>query len=201
MIINDAMEIPGQTDEKQHLWYQKIIEWFHYPPAVLEIGCAWGRSSWAWLDCMNMDGSYLEILDNWSYSKNFKQLNGFKLSNETYYKFISDVSPNYDQKEILLYNLKQHKNFQKIKKIHTGVYSDASKHYDIVYLDDDHSQKNVSNELEHFNGVPVMCGDDFENTHPGVIKAICKFYHNNFNKYKLYIDPDARFWALKRTDM
>ncbi len=105
------------------------------------------------------------------------------------------------KKEILLYNLKQNKNFKKLKHIYTGKYLAAPKSYDIVYLDDDHSQENVLNELNYFNGIPVICGDDFAQSQPGVLKAICKFYSKNFNNYKLYTDPDARFWVMKRIDI
>jgi len=75
MIITKAMDIPGETTELQHEWYQKIVNWFYYKPKILEIGCAWGRGSWAWLDCITdtNDGS-LEILDNWAYSRRYSNL-------------------------------------------------------------------------------------------------------------------------------
>lgn len=208
--ITTAMDIPGETTEKQHNWYNKIYHWMDPPHRILEIGCAWGRSSWAWLDCIEHKDSYLEILDTWSYSRP-KPINpslGPRLMAwPTYYDEIKQIFPNLNQKDILNHNLIQHKHYTKLKSVYTGNSREfVEKHnvldmYDIVYLDGDHSEINVYNELNHFNGVKIICGDDFCQSQPGVIKAICRFYGSNYTTYKLYTDPDARFFVLKRVDV
>lgn len=202
--ITNSLDIPGETTKKQHDWFYKVYHWMYPPHRILEVGCAWGRSTWAWLDCIEHERSYLEVLDNWSYTNATKQI---KKHNNDYYDNMKLISPTLDQKEILLYNLQQHPNYSKLKKIHTGDSTsfvnvpNALTKYDIVYLDGDHSEKNVYNELNYFNGSKVICGDDFNMDQSGVIKAVCKFYSENYKRYYLYTDPEARFFALKRVDL
>ena len=204
--IYTAMDIPGETTKKQHEWFYKIYHWMDGERKILEIGCAWGRSSWAWLDCIESENSYLEILDNWAYS-NSNGIKKIEKYNLDYYNKIKNIFPKLNQKEIVNYNLMQHKNYSKIKQINTDnsisfvKKRDVLNEFDIVYLDGDHSEFNVWQELNYFNGVKVICGDDFALAQPGVIKSVCRFYAKNYNTYKLYTDPDARFFALKHVDL
>lgn len=204
MKITNALDIPGETTTAQHEWFNKVYHWIYPPRRILEIGCAWGRSSWAWLDCIEHKESYLEILDNWAYNNSPDKI---KIYNNTYYNEIKKTIPDFDQKKIIEYNLQQNKNYNKLKKIHTGTTDSFIKennifeNFDIVFLDGDHSEKNVYKELNYFKGLKIICGDDFASAQPGVIKAVCRFHIENFEMYKLYTDPDARFFVFKRIDL
>lgn len=53
IVINDAMAICAETNDTQHKWFSTIYYWFHKKLKIFEVGGTWGRSSWAWLVCMN----------------------------------------------------------------------------------------------------------------------------------------------------
>lgn len=192
------MDIPGATFSIQHEWYKRVRSWHNYNASVLEIGCAYGRSTWAWLDVLDGNQDEIEIVDTLSYTPT----NNNFLEHPNAKSIITDVG-GYDQEKIFRYNVEQHRNYEKITKFYNTTSENfcnnvKNKIYDIVYLDGAHEYETVIHELNCFKDARVICGDDFSYDGLGVVSAVFDFYKNNINDYNLYVDSEARFFALRK---
>ena len=174
-----ASQIPGWTSEAQHIQYQKLLDQLPDSPKILEIGCGWGRSTWAWLDILPKTAEYF-ILDNFCLSyrtllKTYRDRNFLKRvnANKLYQKDIFD--------QIII----QHPNYFNIKEIWNmsgkdWIQSDYfTTDWDLVYFDDDHSYDAVTRWLQIFSKVPIVCGDDYLLTHLGVKNGVDDYCNNN----------------------
>lgn len=72
--------------------------------------------------------------------------------------------------------------------------------FDCVYLDGDHSYETVNEELKHFDAVPTLCGDDYGEAHPGVMKAVKEL--KSRHPQRVWQEPKhhlrSGFWSLVR---
>jgi len=79
--INNALDIPGWTRKSQHDLYKNLVQELPKNPKILEIGCGWGRSTWAWLDVLPSNSTYC-VLDNfslssqWCYQSQYRKYKG-----------------------------------------------------------------------------------------------------------------------------
>jgi hypothetical protein len=193
--VKTPYDIPGWTNPPQHNLYKKLVEQLPKNPKVLEIGCAWGRSAWAWLDVLPNDAEFY-VLDNFSLSSNrhlpefYDTWNNYELR-----KFASAcLKRNWLQKEIFLYCIQQHPSFSNIKNIYDNDYFDwkidNDIKFDLVYIDGDHSYKHVNDQLEYFKDVPIVCGDDYKEQRrdyfEGLMTAVDNYIENNNVKYELF---------------
>ena len=202
-----ASEVPGWTSTLQHSQYIKLIEQLPDKPKILEIGCGYGRSTWAWLDVIPKNTDYY-ILDNFNldFNDNFKPgFTGWRqfTTPKQNRKFIQRVRDNkFTQREIFDRIIARHAKYKNIKEIwhmsgDTWVESEYfDKEWDLVYLDDDHSYSAVKKWLEIFSNVPIVCGDDYNTTWQGVVSAVDEYtYKTNCS---LQIMPD-NFFVIKNT--
>ena len=196
--IKQSTDIPGWTDPPQHNLYKKLVEQLPKNPKVLEIGCAWGRSTWAWLDVLPNDAEFY-VLDNFCLptTRHFPELiNNYVEYNKPKLKEFASacLKRNLLQKEIFLYCIQQHPSFSNIKNIYDNDYFDwkivNDIKFDLVYIDGDHSYKHVSDQLEYFKDVPIVCGDDYKEQQrdyfEGLMTAVDNYIENNNVKYELF---------------
>tara|TARA_R110000868_G_scaffold5780_4_gene33914 strand:+ start:2013 stop:2636 length:624 start_codon:yes stop_codon:yes gene_type:complete len=194
VIIKTPMDIPGETQSLQHEWYKRVRSWHADSANILEIGCAFGRSTWGWLDVMDKTNDRLDVVDTLTYPD-------YRFNTHSNSKQILKDIKEYSQEDIFYYTVGQHKNYNKITNLHNMtsfkfMKKFKDKTYDIVFLDGSHDYKTVNRELNNFKGARVICGDDFSYEHHDVINAVTDFYKAN-NNYYLYTDTAARFWALR----
>lgn len=180
------MQIPGWTTERQHNFYKKIVYNLPADPKVLELGCGYGRSTWAWLDVLPSTASYYVV-------------DSFLLSNHVLDKISprANIPENLSQREIFEKVIKQHKNLSIIKNIYEQraedwLHSkDNQNNYDLIYLDNVVLKKlrtalSDKTIIQFFKKSKIFCGDDRWD----------EFYRqNNFNiLYNMGI-----FFAIKNT--
>ena len=70
--------------------------------------------------------------------------------------------------------------------------------FDVVYLDGEHTYEAVRGELKHFANTPVLCGDDWGPSKPGVTRAIDEFraLHPNRTWYEPRLSEKSGFWSI-----
>lgn len=196
-IIKTADEVPGWTSTVQHKEYKNIADLLPKNPKVLEIGCGWGRSTWAWLDVLPSSTEY-NILDNFSLRKKYFLRKWPKVNK------IAKKTKNLSHRDIFDQLISQHPNKNVIKTIWHMKGKDwinsemFTKDFDLVYLDDDHSYEAVSTWLQIFKDVPIVCGDDFNHKRfPQIVKAVRQ--HAMQEKLQL-LEPGGAFFVLKKLD-
>ena len=193
--VAKALDVPGWTPEKQHIYYKEVVKFLPNNPKVLEIGCGWGRSTWAWLDVLPQTTSYY-ILD--SFELGYKRVTN--INSRLNLKRIK--CRNLSQREIFDEIIVQHPNSSIIKNVWHMKSEDwlQSKHFtskwDLVYFDDDHSYDTVKRWLEKFSKVPIVCGDDYSINHIGVKKAVDEYANVNKDITPL---PLLNFFIVKNT--
>ena len=194
--VSSALSIPGATFLKQHIAYKSLVSQLPESPRVLEIGCGYGRSTWAWLDVLPKNTSYY-ILDN------------FKLQTHTLRSWDRSsgfakraIKLKMSQREIFDAVIKKHSNESFIKQVwHMNEVEwinseDFTTDWDLVYTDGDHCYDAVKRVLELFRNVKIVCGDDYSDSWRGVVKAVEEYSANNLCTKEIM--PGALF-VIKNT--
>jgi hypothetical protein len=214
-------QIPGETTPLQHEYYKKIIQNMYYPDRthnfkILELGCAYGRSTTAWLDAMNFipqnvyDNIELTIVDNFVYDTDKNKTRVF--NNSCYPEFDKtewlEEKIHWPQKKIVEWVINQHENRKYLKEI---INTESDKFlwknqtvYDIAFLDGPHDYKSVYTSIGFLSKLDtqIICGDDFANEQPGVLTGVLSWYlkPKNREKYNLFTSSTARFFCLHHVD-
>ena len=196
--ITSPYDIPGWTVKEQHDQYKGLVNLLPKNPKVLEIGCGWGRSTWAWLDALPDTASFF-ILDHFELNYRVLQKTGIY----PYSKAAKRIrKQNIDQREIFDTIIKQHPKINLLKTLWHMSGNDWKNHidytqeWDLVYLDDDHRYPAVSDWLERFTNVPIVCGDDYHSNHQGVVSAVDEYAEKTGCKKTIL--PGC-FWVLKNS--
>lgn len=196
--ITSPYDIPGWTTRNQHDYYKSLVNLLPKNPKVLEIGCGWGRSTWAWLDVLPDNASFF-VLDHFKLTYRTLLSTGI----HPYSKVAKRIrKQNIDQREIFDNIIKQHPRINLLKKLwhmndHQWKTSDYyTTNWDLVYLDDDHNYPAVSNWLERFTNVPIVCGDDYHSKHKGVVSAVDEYAEKTGCEKKIL---PGSFWVLKNS--
>ena len=204
-----VLDVPGFNNLKHLTNLSKFVSTIPTNSKVLEIGCAWGGSTWAILDGLP-EGSKLYTCDTF-------QMNTPVLKNRHYQGVMAKHSHNpsvvyamqlymkNDQKAVFDYCLSYHPRFF---DFHKAVYVEKSlkvlendNKWDLVYLDGDHSYSTVRSELEYIKDVKYICGDDYHPAHPGVIKAVDEFLlENDFQFQHDEFESGSGFWSMIKND-
>lgn len=204
--IKRALDIPGWTFSPQHKLYENLVKDLPKNPRILEIGCGWGRSTWAWLDVLPSSATYY-VLDNfnmkshWCYQSFYKKFEG---NNYSMAKSIKRwAKSNTSHLEIFEQIILQHPNNKIIKKIwkldsdHWITSEEFTNNWDLVYLDDRHTFQVMQKWLKLFSNVQIVCGDDYSTEFPGIIKAVDGYARKN-NKFKeIPKFANANFFVIK----
>jgi hypothetical protein len=205
-MIKEYMDIPGQTKFDN---LNPIIEiaaaiksYSVKKPKVLEIGCAWGRSTWAILDAFK-DCEY-HVLDWWGYVEQ-RQINQIK-NHKIYPYLVENKIDIYNHKDVWQFNMKHHKHFDSIHTINSMsslqyINTGLENEFDFVFFDGSHEYDVVCKELEYFNASLVMYGDDYHPRELGVMKSVHDFYYkhvknNSLTHTYLYGSASKAFWCI-----
>tara|TARA_R110000796_G_scaffold246198_1_gene370853 strand:- start:2887 stop:3513 length:627 start_codon:yes stop_codon:yes gene_type:complete len=199
--ITSANDIPGWTTDVQHELYKDVANLLPQVPNVLEIGCGWGRSTWAWLNVLPSDTKFF-ILDTFGLTNEYLFFASKLIDNkEEFYQYARYVEKeNIQHRDIFDKIIQQHPKFYLIEKIwqeNTIDWfggKDVITDWDLVYYDGDHDYQAVKDMLRLFEHVPVVCGDDYAPDFQGTIDAITEYA--NEKTCSVEILP-GRFWMIK----
>lgn len=181
-ICKTAMDVPGYTTSEQHKLYAKLAKALPDNARVLEIGCAWGRSTWAWLDCLPSTSKFY-VIDN------------FLIDNRRLLEATNNISKvkNLHRKKITARQIfdsviNQHPNKNIIKHVWESDSQEwiksknFTKEWDLVFLDECHTYESTAKWLNLFSDVPVVCGDDYnEKKYSGLVKAVNEYKNKEIN--------------------
>jgi len=194
--ITSLSDVPGLTHIEQHKHYKSLVDLLPKNPKVLEIGCGWGKSTWAWLDVLPSDCSYY-ILDRFLLSE--KDL---KRANRSFAKFLKQNKLKIRQKTIFFSIIQNHPNYNVIKEVwemfdYEWQQSDFyTTNWDLVYIDGNHQYSVVKDWLKRFQNVPIVCGDDYSpETWPELVYAVDEYSEKT--KCKKIIMQKEDFWIIK----
>tara|TARA_B100001248_G_C27240075_1_gene388945 strand:+ start:60 stop:686 length:627 start_codon:yes stop_codon:yes gene_type:complete len=196
--FKNSNDVPGFTSTLQHQYYKKLVQQLPQSPKVLEIGCAFGRSTWAWLDFLPLTSEFY-ILDTFENNNVWlpDQADGIQIPADANNFVKSAFKDGYSHYEIFNYIIAQHKNFSIIKKIIKNTYHDAKVYlknlnFDLVYLDGDHNYFEVLDQLLFFDNIPILCGDD--SAIDSVRKALFEYGKQKQKEYTII--PKINMWKI-----
>ena len=203
--ISNALDIPGLTSPEQHFYYKILANELPKNPRVLEIGCGWGRSTWAWLNVLPSSTKYC-IVDNFELPAQFLlfQYETYQNKNPIIAKLIKEwAKNNTNQRKIFDKLISQHPNKKILKKIwhlHSDNWigsEEFTDNWDLVFLDDRHYFDVMERWLEIFSHVPIVCGDDYAEDFPELVKAVDEYVLKNKQHKKLVVRPGRFFYIIK----
>lgn len=180
--------IPGFCPRPQLLAIQRISEAIPENGIVVEVGSLFGRSAYVWASSCK-PSVRIFCIDPWDNSEFDAHIGvssargkylGKKINSiETFNNYIGDRVSN-------------------IEKIQDRSPPSKWEHglAHVVYLDGDHQFEAVTKDIEfwflHLRADGILCGDDYNSVHPGVVKAVEDFAEKQ-NKKIFRIE---KFWAV-----
>ena len=203
------MDIPGYIN---HVHVEDLTDLIRKQPdgiRILEIGCAYGRSTWTTMSAMGPN-STLTVVDTFGHLKPSKLLKGITKSigrgetqnTEKLSENMRVLRESNDQRTLFNHVLEQHPARDRVT-VHQMYSQDYRKQFyndtfDVVYLDGEHTYEAVRGELKHFANTPVLCGDDWGPSKPGVTRAIDEFraQHPNRTWYEPRLSEKSGFWSI-----
>ncbi|KKM93190.1 hypothetical protein LCGC14_1210850 [marine sediment metagenome] len=187
------MDVPGFNNEAHNESLQETARLVQPGSKVLEVGTAWGRSTWSLLDSLPSPIE-LHVLDS------FIHLEGGKIrhyegcmkkhADIVCQRYALKVFMEEGQRACWDWSLKQHPRMNTDKIVVHQMLSEKFREtddikWDLVYLDACHSYQSVSGELNKWTDCPILCGDDYHPVHKGVVKAVDEFLAKH---------PERQFW-------
>lgn len=207
-MIKEYMDIPGQTTEYNLKNIYKIADVVKNNAKgdkvkILEIGCAWGRSTWALMDAF--EDCEHHIIESWAYG-NHTDYNK-TITEHHSYKLLKDKGIDIqDQRKLWNFFVSKHKNYKNITTMNSMTSDDyirarKDNKFDFVFFDGSHNYKTVIRELFYFRNATVLYGDDYRPTQPGVVKAVHEFYENSIRYAKnqdlqLQASAPNAYWCI-----
>jgi len=168
---------------------------------VLEIGSWLGKSTIAWLSGLHQN-AVLDVLDLFDQESSMVK----KVINDNSLQVFTDILNMLDdgkgQFDIWKYYVNNHPNNQIIRNTwcmdsEKYIKNNMGNDYDCVFLDADHSYKHVSQQLEYFKDVDVICGDDYHKTvWPETVRAVNEFLDKNNRELTVY--ENVSFYILRK---
>ena len=175
---------------------------------ILEIGAAYGRSTFSILDGMKSTQS-LDVCDVWNdeHHRSMLTVGEYKETlfgdKENLLNELVNTVRDYGPYQAWLNTVKQHQNFKLIRNVFRHSSQELiNSDYDLVYLDGHHSKRTVLQELIKFKDVPIICGDDFCLTtnefKGGIPMAVLEF--RKYSNRILTANLQSFFYVLKIND-
>ena len=171
---------------------------------ILEIGCAWGCSTWAILDGIQ-DKASLHTVDTFGMNnpglkqQHYKGVSEKHSSNSSVMYGMS-VYMEKDQRATFDHFISYHPKRKRLKKVYQCPSLEVLKkdvNWDLAYIDGLHSYENVKQELNYLKDVKSLCGDDYHPAHKGCMQAIDEF-NQKYPERTFYHDPfdtGSGFWS------
>jgi len=172
---------------------------------ILEIGCAWGGSTWAILDAIQPKVT-LTTVDTFGMNHPDLKMHHYQGVSKKHSKNPSvmygmNIYLEKNQRAVFDHFVSYHPKRKHLRKVHQTtsieVLEDDS-NWDLAYIDGLHSYENVSRELFLLKDVKMICGDDYHPTHEGCMKAIDEFREKNPDRtfYHDPFDSGSGFWSI-----
>lgn len=182
VIVSSIHDIPGWTYVDQLEQFKEIVKLLPANPRILEIGCGYGRSTWAWLDALPITAEMF-VLDN------FETPGEYLFTNTDLFVHLMNISidkvrefqqSDMNQEQIFFNNIQQHQKFFVLKnvwKLDSAKWAQDinDRRWDLVYIDEDHSFERTKFWLEYFQNVKYVCGDDYCESFPGLMSAVDRY--------------------------
>lgn len=204
--IKSDKDIPGFIQDEQAEHIKLLANSLPLNAQVLEIGCAWGRSTWCWLDGLPNDAS-LTVVDpfligsgkgkKWhcEHQKerwNHKTINKIMKywvahGHESTWRVVIDHHPRKHLVKELIVDKSQ--NFAK----------NSNQKWDCVFVDGDHKYQEVKKDLELLEpNTDILCGDDYGPHEPDVVRAVDEMIQATGRT--LWTCPyNSWFWIAKKS--
>ena len=201
--IKDPNDVPGYIFQSQINEIQYLAQTLPKNANVLEIGCAWGRSTWCWLNALP-EGSSLTVVDMFVFDnrpgKHTKRMASWWRN-----PIVNDVMNYYcvnGQEKTVKKVIEEHPRKHLVKEVFSGTSQEffeqnKDQKWDCVYLDGDHRYDGVKNDILNFEPkTEIICGDDYEPiTQPGVVQAVNEMIKNT--NRNLWVDPGMKDGVVK----
>jgi hypothetical protein len=206
MIIS-KYTIPGWINNNQCNQITKLISTLPDNARILEVGAAFGKSTLSILEGMKSSQT-LDICDLWDAQQFWDMMNNNEHRATLYGEqenidYAADVilSRKLEIRQLWNEHVSTSPNYNLIRNVYQqqSLTLANTTDYDIVFLDGDHSYENLYNELNLFNDIPIICGDDYGYHEPGVVKAVTQY--GNSNHRTLTVDLNSFFYILRRGDL
>lgn len=211
----NLQHIPGYTGEEHLNRLGNLVSTLKPNSRILEIGCAYGRSTWCILNHIT-PGTTVDTVDTFAHLKTSKMYKSnhkghkrmgikmhktfahnleqmMKLGHRGFYDWLIQQHPHHEQ----------HCAYQMTSVEYMKLYAERT--YDLVYLDGDHAYETVSKELQHYKNTDILCGDDWGPVHPQVTQAVDEFRSQCVDRVWTPPGPHPRtgypqgFWSLTKT--
>ena len=212
----NPMSVPGYTSHAQMKIIEAVCKSIPSDSRILEIGCALGRSTVGWLNCIN-DTHNLDVMDTFTQQSEFTIPSIINHSPgwgpttpadiQTYDEII-DYFKSHTHKETWDIVVKRHSNYKNIKNVYSSKLQDFMKenstqpHWDVVYLDALDETEEVISALNYFEGAELICGDDYNTSrHVNTTIGVHRFLEKKLleqNEWALYTFPHCSFFCLTK---
>jgi len=210
--IKDYNDIPGKISEEQCLEIIDIAKSIPKNSTVIEIGCAWGKSTWAWMTGLPIGTKFISIdpfKDDIQHIKQreLKKQRDLRKNNPVslnILNFWENTTVYETATKILNYHPKK-------ELIDHQIFYGTSDDFDLsdigelacVYIDGNHTYDYVTRDLEKYGSISkIICGDDYKplNTpipHTPLIDVVnaVNDYSKKTNR-KLSVNLKSSFWKL-----
>jgi len=207
--IQNYNDIPGKINETQCQQITDIAKSIPKGSTVIEIGCAFGRSTWAWMQGLPA-GTRLISIDPFEDDKHKATESAKQIERATSDELVSVIK--FWQQNTCYHTVTKVLNKHPRRSlIDYTLYQGTSDEFDLleinklacVYIDGNHTYEFVKRDLEKYGSISeIICGDDYKpldtpSPHKpllGVVKAVGE-YGQKTNR-KLWVDLDSAFWTL-----
>ncbi len=192
-VPKNNQDIPGFNNVAHNEKLKETAKLVKPSSRVLEVGTAWGRSTWSLLDDLPSPFE-LHVLDPFTHLEGgkMKHYEGCmkKHSDNMCQRYALKIFVEQGQLACWNWGVPQHPRYDSEHVVVHQMLSEKFRETDdnewgLVYLDGNHSYPNVSAELNKWADCPIICGDDYHPVHKGVIQAVDEF---------LVRYPDREFW-------
>jgi len=206
--VKHYLDIPGFNNPKHLEALGEFARNVKSGGRVLEIGCAWGCSTWILLNNLPKDVE-LHTCDTFDMNEPYlkqKHYNGViekhKGNSTIEYLMKMYVEENDNaQRKIFNWVMSQHPTRFMMKHIIHQKKSleilEKDTNWDLVYIDGLHSYFNVTLELRALKNVKYICGDDYHPSHQGTVRAIDGFLKEHRRKFDHHdFETGSGFWTM-----
>lgn len=201
-------KVLGWISEKQCDEIVDLVSSLGPNAKILEIGAAYGRSTFSILDGMKSTQT-LDVCDLWDieHHRGMLTTGDYKETlfgdKENLMNNLVETVKNYGPYQAWFNTVAQHRNFKLIRNVFKHASQDLKDtNYDLVYLDGHHSKRSVLQELIKFKNVPIICGDDFclttDEFKGGIPLAVLEF--RKYSNRILTANLQSFFYILRIND-